>query len=221
MTEVFFNNKKLNIEKLLHFGFTEHNKNYIYSVDLTGCQMKMTVTIFSDGKVYTELTDDAYGGEYVLHLVPGTSGAFVGQVKTKYQAVLDEISVRCFDTDVFKSDQAKKVIAYVREKYEDELEFLWQKFPDNAIWRRKDTKKWYAALLTVSKTKLGIESDESAEILDLRIKPEHLDALLDHKKYFPGYHMNKKHWYTICLDGSVPFDEICSKIDESYKLATK
>ena len=38
--------------------------------------------------------------------------------------------------------------------YCDELEFLWQKFPDNAVWRRKDNKKWYGALLTVSKEKL-------------------------------------------------------------------
>ena len=28
--------------------------------------------------------------------------------------------------------------------------------------------------------------------------------------------MNKKHWYTVILDGSVPFEEICRRIDESY-----
>jgi predicted DNA-binding protein (MmcQ/YjbR family) len=34
----------------------------------------------------------------------------------------------------------------------------------------------------------------------------------------PGYHMNKKHWNTIILDGSVPDKEILSWIDHSYQL---
>jgi predicted DNA-binding protein (MmcQ/YjbR family) len=34
----------------------------------------------------------------------------------------------------------------------------------------------------------------------------------------PGYHMNKKHWNTVLLDGSVPDMEIFSWIDHSYSL---
>jgi predicted DNA-binding protein (MmcQ/YjbR family) len=34
----------------------------------------------------------------------------------------------------------------------------------------------------------------------------------------PGYHMNKKHWNTINLDGAVPDKEILSWIDHSYEL---
>jgi predicted DNA-binding protein (MmcQ/YjbR family) len=34
----------------------------------------------------------------------------------------------------------------------------------------------------------------------------------------PGYHMNKKHWNTVILDGSVPDKEVFSWIDHSYKL---
>ncbi|HEY5471103.1 MAG TPA: MmcQ/YjbR family DNA-binding protein [Bacteroidales bacterium] len=34
----------------------------------------------------------------------------------------------------------------------------------------------------------------------------------------PGYHMNKKHWNTILLDGSVPNKEIQTWIDHSYEL---
>jgi len=33
--------------------------------------------------------------------------------------------------------------------------------------------------------------------------------------------MNKKHWYTVCLDGSVNIGEILRRIDESYGLAFK
>lgn len=34
----------------------------------------------------------------------------------------------------------------------------------------------------------------------------------------PGYHMNKIHWNTIDIDGSIPDDVIKNLIDESYDL---
>ena len=34
----------------------------------------------------------------------------------------------------------------------------------------------------------------------------------------PGYHMNKKHWNTILIDGSVKKAQICQWIDDSYDL---
>lgn len=34
----------------------------------------------------------------------------------------------------------------------------------------------------------------------------------------PGFHMNKNHWNTIVLDGSIPAGEIFGWIDESYNL---
>ncbi|MBW1841765.1 MAG: MmcQ/YjbR family DNA-binding protein [Deltaproteobacteria bacterium] len=37
----------------------------------------------------------------------------------------------------------------------------------------------------------------------------------------PGYHMNKKHWNTVVLDGSMPDEEILSMIDDSYDLVVK
>lgn len=37
----------------------------------------------------------------------------------------------------------------------------------------------------------------------------------------PGYHMNKKHWNTVYIDGSVPDKEVYSWIDHSYDLVIK
>jgi predicted DNA-binding protein (MmcQ/YjbR family) len=36
----------------------------------------------------------------------------------------------------------------------------------------------------------------------------------------PGYHMNKKHWNTILVDGSVPLKKIKEWIDHSYELVS-
>ena len=37
----------------------------------------------------------------------------------------------------------------------------------------------------------------------------------------PGYHMNKKHWNTVTLDGTIPEDEVKGMIDDSYELVVK
>ena len=37
----------------------------------------------------------------------------------------------------------------------------------------------------------------------------------------PGYHMNKKHWNTILVNGSVSDKELFSWIDHSYELVSK
>jgi predicted DNA-binding protein (MmcQ/YjbR family) len=37
----------------------------------------------------------------------------------------------------------------------------------------------------------------------------------------PGYHMNKKHWNTVYIDGSVPDKELFSWVDHSYDLVLK
>ena len=33
----------------------------------------------------------------------------------------------------------------------------------------------------------------------------------------PGYHLNKRHWNTVALDGSVPDEELTDLIDHSYE----
>jgi predicted DNA-binding protein (MmcQ/YjbR family) len=34
----------------------------------------------------------------------------------------------------------------------------------------------------------------------------------------PGYHLNKRHWNTVELDGSVPDDELAELVDHSWEL---
>ena len=39
-----------------------------------------------------------------------------------------------------------------------------------------------------------------------------------HAAITPGYHLNKRHWNTVELDGSVPDDELLEMVDHSYEL---
>lgn len=216
-----FKNRKVNLPKLLAWGFEKCGSDYIYRTKLSESGFQLTISFSERGELSTQVLDPSANEAYGLHLIDSAVGPFVGGVKSQYEQILAEIAAQCFDADIFKSAQAKALIAYVRERRRDELEFLWPKFPANAIWRRRDTGKWYAALLTVSKRKLGLGLEEKVEIIDLRAQPEEIEALIDKRLYFPGYHMNKKHWYTIILDGRVELAELCRRIDRSYSLALK
>jgi predicted DNA-binding protein (MmcQ/YjbR family) len=55
--------------------------------------------------------------------------------------------------------------------------------------------------------------------MNLKCDPNEAIVLRDiYDAVIPGYHMNKEHWNTIILDGSIPVLEICKMIDESYRL---
>ncbi len=220
MISSIYKNRKVNPAKLVPYGFEQKGQNFVYYKTLSESGFVMTVTVTSQGDVSAVVNDPAFEEPYILHLVSGAVGSFVGGIKAEYEQLLTDIAEKCFDLEVFKTEYAKQIITYVRETFGDELEFLWKK-SDSAIWRRKDNEKWYGVLLKVSKRKLGIESDEMAEIIDLRVKTDELEKLIGSKKYYPGYHMNKKHWCTIILDGSVPYDEICQRIQDSYLLGKK
>ncbi len=63
---------------------------------------------------------------------------------------------------------------------------------------------------------------ESPIRMNLKCDPDlamHFRAMYGAVK--PGYHMNKKHWNTIALDGSIHDREISAMIDDSYNLVVK
>jgi predicted DNA-binding protein (MmcQ/YjbR family) len=61
--------------------------------------------------------------------------------------------------------------------------------------------------------------DSVAETVSLKCEPELAgDLRARYPAITPGYHLNKRHWNTVALDGSVPDDELLDMIDHSYEL---
>ena len=65
---------------------------------------------------------------------------------------------------------------------------------------------------------LAVPADFPARI-NLKCDPERALALRDeYEAITPGYHMNKRHWNTLVLDGSLPSKLVRDLIDHSYEL---
>ena len=211
--------KTPDFDKLVGYGFTKKEDKYIISKEIINGDFVLTVEITSKGEISTSVVDSVSSEEYVLYKLDSAEGGFVGAVREAVNEVLNDIVSECFVTEIFKQPMTKLLINYIIEKYGDRPEYLWEKFPDNAVFRRKDNEKWYAAVLTASGDKVGLSGDKKIELIDLRIEPDKLDALVDNINYFRGYHMNKRNWLTISLDGSVSFELLKSFTDQSYLLA--
>lgn len=55
--------------------------------------------------------------------------------------------------------------------------------------------------------------------VSLKCDPDLADGLrARYAAITPGYHLNKRHWNTVALDGSVPDEELLELIDHSYEL---
>jgi predicted DNA-binding protein (MmcQ/YjbR family) len=58
--------------------------------------------------------------------------------------------------------------------------------------------------------------------VSLKCDPTHAELLRStYAAVQPGYYLNKRHWNTITLDGSIPEDVFLMMIDESYQLVVK
>ena len=62
---------------------------------------------------------------------------------------------------------------------------------------------------------------ENFESVNLKCDPEKAVQLREEfPAVLPGYHMSKKHWNTVLMDGSIPDKLIKTWIDDSYNLVT-
>ncbi|WP_158095845.1 MmcQ/YjbR family DNA-binding protein [Erysipelatoclostridium sp. An173] len=216
--ENYFKDRKINYDRLIEYGFILKEDNYYYEKIINDGVFKIVIEINKQQKI-AKVIDLLNDQEYNLVDVKGVTGNFVGKIKEIYEALINDIIDKCSDVDVFKSKQTIAIINYVKAKYDNDLEFLWKRSPKNAIWRNQNNRKWYGAVLVISKDKLKIESNEMVEILDLRYQKNDIKNIIDNYKIFPGYHMNKDNWITIILDGRVELEEIYQLIDNSYQLS--
>jgi len=69
-----------------------------------------------------------------------------------------------------------------------------------------------------------VNSGQPSRIASINLKCDPSEALMLRQIFpaiTPGYHMNKQHWNTVLLDGSVPQNEIKRMIENSYTLVVK
>lgn len=110
------------------------------------------------------------------------------------------------------------IYEFAAEQYGTEPEYLWMKFPDYAVLRHAENRKWYAIIMDVQRKKLGLSGDGFVDIMDIKCDPATAWSLLSEKGILPAYHMNKRNWITVLLDGTVEKDLLFSLLEMSFDI---
>ena len=70
---------------------------------------------------------------------------------------------------------------------------------ESAVFRHSDNNKWFAIMLSVSRRKFGIDSDEFIDVVNLKLPTEMFGSFSVADGVYPAYHMNKLHWISVLL----------------------
>ena len=106
---------------------------------------------------------------------------------------------------------------FIQDNYDITPDYPWIKEPNYKVFRHKSNRKWFALIMEIPKNKLGMQKTDMLDVVNLKCNPILIGSLLKESGFFPAYHMNKEHWITIALDGSVADEKIEMLLDMSYK----
>lgn len=112
---------------------------------------------------------------------------------------------------------------YIASEYGVEPEYLWpERFPTYAVFRNPQNQKWFGIIMTIPGIRLGLKTEKDVENVDLKFdKGQALDFAENTAGIYPAYHMNKRHWITIILDGTIEDIKIFRLVDKSFMLPSK
>ena len=116
------------------------------------------------------------------------------------------------------AELTQQIFEYVFTQYGTKPEYLWKTHPDYAVLRHADNRKWYAIVMNVEKSSLGLKGTGKLPMMNVKCSPEMLSIFLPQAGFLPAYHMNKNHWLTVLLDGSVEKDAILFLLNASFDL---
>ena len=90
---------------------------------------------------------------------------------------------------------------------------------ETAVLRHSDNKKWYALVMRIPRSKLGLDSDEMVDVVNLKLPTEMFGSFGVEDGVYPAYHMNKLHWISVILQDA-PEEVINFLVNVSFE-ATK
>ena len=209
---------QFNSKKAKEYGFIENQGVWTYNTTILQGDFLMMVTV-EDGDLSFHVYDQETGDLYPQVHMESMRGTFVGTVREACLEVLYSIRKACFEVQEFLCPQTKRIMAFVQEKYGNQLEYLWEKSPDTAVLRHEDNQKWYAILMRIPWDRLDKGREGLVEAVNL--KHDQVADLLSQLGIYPAFHMNKRYWISLPLDDTLTDEKVLELFERSWFLTSK
>ena len=115
----------------------------------------------------------------------------------------------------------QELAAYLTDTYSADGEHLFAKYPRFLVFRHSGNRKWFAVIMDIPKKNLGLIGEGEISVLNLKCDTRLIGSFHMEQGIFPGWHMNKDHWLSVVLDGSVEDAKIRFLVDMSFNLTKK
>ena len=87
---------------------------------------------------------------------------------------------------------------------------------ETLVLRHANSGKWFALLMRVKNASLGLPGEGRTDVMNVKIEPELGASLRAQRGILPAYHMNREHWVSVLLDGSVPMSLAGALMEMSF-----
>ena len=114
-----------------------------------------------------------------------------------------------------------KLAAYLADTYSTTGENLFARYPSFQVFRHQGSKRWFAVIMDIPRKDLKLPGGDEISVVNLKCDTRLIGSFREEAGIFPGWHMNKAHWLTVALDGTVEDEKIKFLVDMSYELTKK
>jgi len=111
--------------------------------------------------------------------------------------------------------------SYLADTYSTQGEHLFAKYPNFLVFRHNGNRKWFAVIMDIPRKNLGLTGEDEISVVNLKCDTRLIGVFREEAGIFPGWHMNKAHWLSVALDGTVEDEKIKFLVDMSYGLTKK
>lgn len=113
------------------------------------------------------------------------------------------------------------LIKYLQQEYICDIDYPWEKYPDYVVIRRRDNQKWFAGIFTITGHKVGLDTNEAIDVVNLKCEPDLISTLIRESGIYSAYHMNKQHWISVDIERYEDLEKLKMMVDMSYRLVEK
>lgn len=112
----------------------------------------------------------------------------------------------------------QELAAYLTDTYSTAGEHFFARYPNFQVFRHNGKKKWFAVIMDIPRKNLGLADEDEISVVNLKCDTRLIGSFWEEPGIFPGWHMNKAHWVSVALDGTVADENIKLLVDMSYEL---
>lgn len=179
------------------------------------------VTVTEAGETRGLVRDADTGDEYTPLRAQNPAGAFAARVREEYAAALLALARACYTACDFAGDQANRIAARIAAEFGTAAEFPWPG-SGHAVFRDRATRRWFALIMAdIPRAKLISGAEGRAEVLNVKADPAAVPALQQERSVYRCYHMNKRHWVSVILDGTLDDEHVMRLVRGSRALISR